>query len=185
MLVCAVTVSVCEVGAAPPAIALNVKAEGLNVKGPVVPPMMPPVPAVTFRVTGAVRTPEGAIMEIVPFARVPAAIPVGLTDTVKVVFAALAAKLPLGEIVSQLLLPQLCSDAWAVAVVSYCAVTVTVCEAGAAPPATALNVKAEGLTVSSAVGTLMTFSVTGTVCVPEAATMEIVPLHVVPVVIPA
>src|SRR4051812_4377220 len=50
VLVCAVTVSGCE-AAPPPATALNVKSETLNVSCEETPP-------VTFRVTGAVRTPE-------------------------------------------------------------------------------------------------------------------------------
>jgi hypothetical protein len=107
-----------------------------------------------------------------------------LTETVKFVFAGLAVKLPVGERVSQLLLVQLCSDTWAVALVLVCAVTVSVCEAGAAPPATALNVKAEGLNVRPAVVKPVTFRVTVAVCVTEAAVMEIVPLHVVPAVMP-
>ena len=102
----------------------------------------------------------------------------------KFVFAGLAVKLPVGERVSQLLLVQLCSDTWAVALVLVCAVTVSVCENGAAPPAAALNAKAEGLNVRPAVVKPVTFSVTVAVCVTEAAVMEIVPLHVVPAVMP-
>ena len=71
----------------------------------------------------------------------------------KFVFVGLAVKLPVGERASQLILPQLCSDTWAVALVSYDAITVSVCEAGAAPSATALNVKAEGRNVRTAGGT--------------------------------
>ena len=67
-------------------------------------------------------------------------------------FVGLAVKLPIGETVSQFL-AQLCSDSWAVALVSYDAITVKVCEAGAAPPATAVNVKAEGRNVRTAGGT--------------------------------
>jgi hypothetical protein len=107
-----------------------------------------------------------------------------LTETAKFVFVGLAVKLPVGERVSQLLLVQLCSDTWAVALVFVCAVTVSVCEAGAAPPATALNVKAEGLNVRTAAVEPVTLRVTVAVCVTEAAVMEIVPLHVVPAVIP-
>ena len=101
----------------------------------------------------------------------------------KFVFAGLAVKLPVGDRVSQLLLVQLCSDAWAVALVLVCAVTVSVCGAGAAPPATVKNGKSETLNVSCAEAADVTFRVTGTICTPEAAMMEIVPLHV-PAAIP-
>src|ERR1039457_6663544 len=93
-------------------------------------------------------------------------------------------KLPVGERVSQLLLEQLCSDTWAVALVLVCAVTVSVCEAGAAPPASALNVKAVELNVRTPDTKPVTFRVTFAVCVTEAAVKEIVPLHVVPAAIP-
>jgi hypothetical protein len=76
------------------------------------------------------------------------------------VFVGLAVKLPVGERVSQLLLVQFCSDTWAVALVFVCAVTVSVCEAGAAPPATALNVKAEGLNARTAAAAAVTSRVT-------------------------
>ena len=75
-------------------------------------------------------------------------------------FVGLAVKLPVGERVSQLLLVQFCSDTWAVALVFVCAVTVSVCEAGAAPPATALNVKAEGLNVRTVAAAAVTSRVT-------------------------
>jgi hypothetical protein len=71
-----------------------------------------------------------------------------LTAIVKFVFAWLAVKLPVGESVSQSLVVQLCSDTWAVALVLLWAVTVSVCEAGVAPPAAAVNVKLEALNVS-------------------------------------
>ena len=83
-----------------------------------------------------------------------------MTETAKFVFVGLAVKLPVGERVSQLLLVQLCSDTWAVALVFVCAVTVSVCEAGAAPPATALNVKAEGLNVRPPAAAAVTSRVT-------------------------
>ena len=70
-----------------------------------------------------------------------------MTETVKFVLDAPAVKLPVGERVSQLLLVQLCCDTWAVALVLAWAVTANVWEAGVAPPATALNVKAEELKV--------------------------------------
>jgi hypothetical protein len=177
VFVCAVTVSVCEAGAGPPTTALNVKAETLNAS-------CGEAAEFTFRVTGTMRTPEAAFMKIVPLHVVPAAIPDGLTETVKFVSVGLAVKLPVGEIVSQLKLAQLSSTTWAVVFVLNCAVTVSVCEAGAAPPATALNAKVERLNVRVDAGTMITFRVTGTVCVPEVATIEIVPLHVVPVAIP-
>ena len=177
VLLAAVTVRVCEAGAVPPAMALKVKAEGLSVSDPV-------TAAVTFKVTDTVCVPEAATMEIVPVHAVPATIPDWLTETAKLVFVELAVKLPVGDTVSQLLLAQLCSDDWAVALVLLGAVTVRVCEAGAAPPAVALKVKAEGLTVSVAVAVAVTFRVTATVCVPEAAVMEIVPVHAVPAAIP-
>ena len=63
---------------------------------------------------------------------------------VKLVFAVPAVKLPVGERVSQVLVVQLCSEDWAVALVLAWAVTVSVCEAGGTAPATALNVKAVG-----------------------------------------
>ena len=103
----------------------------------------------------------------------------------KVVFVWLAVKPPVGERVSQLSVVQLCSDTWAVALVLLCAVTVKVCEAGVAPPATALNVKLEALNVSGPdVVKPVTLRVTVAVCVTEAVTMEIVPLHWVPAAIP-
>src|SRR5450631_2446900 len=95
-----------------------------------------------------------------------------------------AVKLPVGDMASQLLRPQLCSEIWAVTLVSKAAVTVSVCDAGAAPPANALKVKAEGLTVRAAAGRLRTFRLTVTVSVMEAAMTVIVPLHVVPAAIP-
>ena len=108
-----------------------------------------------------------------------------MTEIVKVVFVWLAVKPPVGERVSQLSVVQLCSDTWAVALVLLCAVTVKVCEAGVAPPATALNVKLEALNVSGPdVVKPVTLRVTVAVCVTEAVTMEIVPLHWVPAAIP-
>ncbi|MGP8243525.1 MAG: hypothetical protein ACLQVN_03290 [Bryobacteraceae bacterium] len=68
----------------------------------------------------------------------------------KFVFVWLAVKLPVGEMASQVLPVQLCSDTEAVALVLLCAVTVRVCVAGAAAPATALNVRLEALKLSVA-----------------------------------
>ena len=52
----------------------------------------------------------------------------------KLVLVEVAVKLPVGESVNQLLLVQLCSETAAVALTLVCAVTPSVCEAGAAPP---------------------------------------------------
>jgi hypothetical protein len=65
-----------------------------------------------------------------------------------------------------------------------CAVTVSVCEAGAAAPATALKVRAEELKVRPEAVGAVTFRVTVAVCVPEAVLIEIIPVQVVPAVIP-
>jgi hypothetical protein len=101
-----------------------------------------------------------------------------LTEIVKFVLVVLAVKLPVGERLSQLLAVQLCSDTWADALVLVWAVTVSVCEAGAAAPATAVNVKPVELNTRAPAE--VTLSVTLAVWVPEAADMEMVPLHVVP-----
>jgi hypothetical protein len=172
----AVTVNVCEAGADPPATALNVKDAGLNVRTPA-------ETASTLRVTVAVLVTEPPVIVIVPLHEAPAAKPVGFTDTVKFVPDGPPVKLPLGESVSQLRLVQLCSVAWAVALVFDGAVTVSVMDGGAAPLGVALNVSVEVLNVSS-VGPVemppVTFRVTFAVCVAEPAVTEIVPLHVVP-----
>jgi uncharacterized membrane protein YadS len=102
-----------------------------------------------------------------------------LTETVKFVLAVLAVKLPVGERLSQLVPVQLCSETWALALVLVCAVTVSVCGDGAAPPATAVNVRAEELNTRVAAAAV-TLRVTLAVCVPEDETMEMVPLHVMP-----
>src|SRR5690242_10027839 len=173
----AVTVRVWAVGAAPPATAVNINAAGLNVRPAEVPPA-------TFRVTGTLRVPEAALNRMVPVQAAPAAIPDGSTETVKLVFVGLAVKVPLGERVSQLLFPQLCFSACAVTLVLNCAVTVSVCEAGAAPPATALNVKADGFKVKTDDGTVTRLRVTGTVCVADPALIVIVPIQMFPATIP-
>jgi hypothetical protein len=103
---------------------------------------------------------------------------------VKFVFVALAVKVPVGDIASQALLVQLCSDIWAFALVLVGAVTVSVCPDGGNAPATALNVIAVVLNVSVAAADV-TFRVTVAVCVTAAAVIEIVPVHVVPAVSPA
>jgi hypothetical protein len=173
ILVCAVTVSVCEAGVEPPAIALNVKDDALKVSTPV-------VIFDTFNVTGTDCVPAATVIEIVPLHVVPAVRPAGFTATVNTELVGLAVKLPVGERVSQLLPVQLCSDTCAVALVVVCDVTVSVCEAGFPPPATALNVNEDGLSERPVAVGLVTFSVTLAVCVPEATVIEIVPLHVVP-----
>ncbi len=68
ILVCAVTVSVWEAGAAAPTAALNVKAEELKVRPD-------RVAEVTFRVTMADCVPPAVIMEMVPLHWVPALSP--------------------------------------------------------------------------------------------------------------
>jgi hypothetical protein len=123
-------------------------------------------------------------MKTVPPHVVPAAIPDGFAETVTVVSVAPAVNAPVGEMVSQLLLAQLCSVTWAVVLVSNTAVTMSVCAAGAAPPATAVNVRAAGLTVKTDAGTLITSKVMGTVSVLAAELMESVALHLVPTLIP-
>jgi len=123
------------------------------------------------------------VMAMVPVQIAPAAMPDGLTETVKEVPLVVAVKLPAGEMLDQSLLAQLCFDTCAVALVFGCAVTVRICGAGATPPGTALKVNDEGLTVGPP-EVAATFSVTVAVSVTEAAVMEIVPLHVVPAVRP-
>jgi hypothetical protein len=116
---------------------------------------------------------------------VPAGSPAEFTEIVKFVFVGPAVKLPVGERISQLLLVQLCSDTWAVALVLLGALTASVCEGGVPPPAIAVNVKADGLKLSTPVARLDTVKVTGTDCVPAATVIDTVPLHVVPAVRPA
>ena len=83
-----------------------------------------------------------------------------MTETVKVVPAGLAVKLPSGERASQLLPVQLCSDSDAVALVLLVAVTVSVWEAGAAAPATAVNATLVVLSVSGPTVEAVTLRVT-------------------------
>src|SRR5882724_13577923 len=113
-------------------------------------------------------------MEIEPVQVLPAAIPAGLTETVKLVPEGPAVKAPVGERLSQLLLVQVCSVACAVALVLPGAVTVSVCEAGADPPAIALNEKFGALNVSPVDPVEpepedAMFRVTGAVRTPDAA----------------
>jgi hypothetical protein len=118
------------------------------------------------RVTLAVCVTAPTVREIVPVHVVPADNPDGSTDTVKYVPVGLAVKLPVGDRVSQLLAAQLCFDICAVALVLVCAVTDSVCEAGAAPPASALNVKAEELSVRDPADPPVTFRVTWKITYP-------------------
>ena len=175
VIVCAVTVSDCEAGADAPATALNVIAVVLNVSADAV--------DVTFRVTVAVCVTPAAVIEIVPVQVVPAAKPVWFTEIVNGVLVALAVKLPVGDMLSQLLPVHVVSATAAVALVLVCAVTPICCVAGAVLPATALNVKAVELNVSTA-GVEVTFSVTVAVCGVFPPVIVIVPVHVVPAVKP-
>lgn len=83
-----------------------------------------------------------------------------MTERVKLVFDVPAVKLPVGERVSQVLLQAEPGDAWAVALVLACAVTVSVCEGGVTPPATAVKVKAVELKVKAGADAAVTVRVT-------------------------
>jgi hypothetical protein len=107
-----------------------------------------------------------------------------VTETVKLEFEVPAVKLPDGEMDSQVLAVQVCSDVWALALVVVWAVTVRVCEDGVTPPATAENVRVEELKVRPEAVGAVTFRVTVAVCVAPPAVMEIEPVHVVPAVSP-
>jgi hypothetical protein len=105
---------------------------------------------------------------------------------VRVVGVELAVKPLEGETLSQLRLPQLCSSTCIVVAASKGAVTVSVCVAGAFPPAIALKVKLDGLSVNTADGAAnVTLREIGTVCVPNCESIVIVPTHVIPGLIPA
>jgi hypothetical protein len=162
---------------APPTVALNASTDVLKVR------LVMFTPA-RVRVTVAVSVPVAVAKEIVPVQVVPAAIPDGLTETVKLVPEGPAKKLPDGERVSQVLLQEVPGVAWAVALIVVCAVTVRVCEAGAVPPAAALNVKAEELKVRPDAVGAVTLRVTVADSLPEAVIIEIVPVQVVPAVKP-
>ena len=75
-------------------------------------------------------------------------------------FDGLAVKLPVCERVSQVLVLQVCSFASAVALILAWAVTESVCEAGAVPPETAVNVKAVELRVRAGVTVRVTLKTT-------------------------
>ena len=95
VVVGAVTVSVWEGGATVPTTALKVRAEALKVSGVETAGAM-------INVTGTMRTPVTGLMTMAPVQVVPAAIPEGLTETVKFVAVTVAVKVPFGERVSQL-----------------------------------------------------------------------------------
>jgi hypothetical protein len=177
VLLCAVTVKVCEAGADPFSAAVKVNAETLKVS-------CAEGAADTVSVTGTVCVPEGVIKEMAPLHVLPAEIPDGFTETRRLVFVWLATKLPLGMTASQMTVVQLCSDAWAVTVVLLCAVTVRACKGGAGPPIMSVNVNAVGITVRVAPAADVTLRVTFIVVGMEFATMEIVPAQVVPAAIP-
>jgi hypothetical protein len=103
---------------------------------------------------------------------------------VKLLFAVLAVKLPDGLRLSHVVPVHVCSVACTVALVVVGAVIVSVRVAGAAAPATALKLNdgtfAESFVVAPATTVMTTFAVR----TPEAATVEIVPLHVVSAAIP-
>ena len=98
----------------------------------------------------------------------------------KFVFVGLAVKLPVGVIASQFVSVHVDAAACAVAVRVDCAATVSVCAAGFAPPATALNESSETLNVSVAESAADTFNVTVVDRTPEAALIEIRAQHLVP-----
>jgi hypothetical protein len=178
VLTLAVTVSVWAEGAVPPAGAVNRRLEGATVSDGVT------VAAETTSVTDTVRTPDAAVINTEPLHVLPAAIPDGSVETVKVVAVGPVVKLPAGEIDSQLLRPQLCLVTCTDALVVKSAVTESVCPGGADPPETALKVNAVGLTVKGAEGTAITFRVTGMVCVPVGAVTCTTPWQTLPVVSP-
>ena len=108
-----------------------------------------------------------------------------MTEMVRFVLVWLAVKVPVGEKDSQVSPVQLVSDTEGVTLVLLCAVTVRVCEAGTAAPATAVNAKVVGLSVRvPAESADVTLRVTFTVWVPDDVAMLIVPVHVVPAAIP-
>jgi len=94
-----------------------------------------------------------------------------------------AVKAPAGDIISHVLVVQLCSDVDAVAAVVLGAETVNVCEDGGGPSAVAAKTSADVLRVRLD-PLAVTWRVTFAVCVPEDVVKEIVPLQVVPAVIP-
>jgi hypothetical protein len=73
--------------------------------------------------------------------------------------------------------PPLCVDALAVKLVARVALTVRLCDAGAAPPAVALKFSEVGLSVIVVEGCAIA-KLTPTVCVPRDVRREMVPLYV-------
>jgi hypothetical protein len=102
----------------------------------------------------------------------------------KFVFVGLAVKLPVGVIASQLAPVQVDAVACAVAEMLVCAAAVSVCASGFAPPATALNESCETLNVNVAESAAVTFNVTAVDLTPEAALIEIRPVHLAPLASP-
>jgi hypothetical protein len=103
---------------------------------------------------------------------------------VKLLFAVLAVKLPDGLRLSHVVLVHVCSVACTVALVVVGAVIVSVRVAGGTAPATALKLRETTFGESCVVAPGTTVMTTFTVRTPEAATVEMVPLHVVPAAIP-
>jgi hypothetical protein len=87
-------------------------------------PLLPDTPTLILTLTVCVVLPETS--EMVPLQVVPLAIPAGYTATVMGVFVALACRLPLGEIPSQLTLVQVCVEVDALKLVAVVAVTFSV-----------------------------------------------------------
>jgi len=172
---CAVTLSVCAAGAAPPAVALNVKPAGEICVG---------AGALTFRNTVVPQVPIELVVLIVPQQYDPAGMPEAVTDTVNVVSLWLAVNDPTGETVSQSAPVQVFSVTFTEAAASYGAVTTSVCEGGSAMPANASNVNDEGFMVSGADGAQITLRYTGITFVMEPAVMVMAPLQVAPTPIP-
>jgi len=133
----AVTDRVWANGFAPPWVPVKVSVVGVTLK--------PPPAGAMLKVTATEWRAELVAMAIVPL-YVPAASPDGFTETLRV---RLVVSLPEGETESQGV-PPFRTDADTVNVVVRVAVTLTVCDGGADPPAVARNESDDGLTVSAA-----------------------------------
>ena len=96
------TIRNCEAGASPPAIALKLIDEALNINPPA---------ARTLSVTLAVSVTDAAVIEIVPLQVVPAVMLAGSTEIVKGLPTVPALKLPVGDRDSHVLPVQLCWEA--------------------------------------------------------------------------
>ena len=158
-------------------MALNVRAVVLAVRLVVVKPAY-------VQGDAAVCVPLAVVMEMVPVQVVPAAIPDGLTETVKFAFNTPAVKLPVGERASQLgwckSVPTPGRWHWYWSGPSRSASA----RVGRLRRPTVLKVSAEELKVRPDVAAAVTFRVTVADWVPVAVIMEIVPAHVVPAVSP-